>query len=232
MRRTYWMPALLLLVSSVVWSQAPQKAEPAGSTGSPAATDSGATPPAAAPGDAGSSASGASSGAVTTPTPGANIDSATYIIGAQDGLQINVWKDPSFSGTFPVRPDGMISLAMIGDVPAAGLTPMQLAANLTEKLKKYIQDPIVSVVVTAVNSKLIYLVGEVGKVGPIMMTPGMTALQAIATAGGLSTFAHPKNITILRGKEQQKIPFDYKKALKGDPKAQITLQPGDTIVVP
>jgi polysaccharide export outer membrane protein len=185
---------------------------------------------------------GAAAAAPTTPTAAASsvpagtiapvVDPATYIIGPQDGLVVTVWKDATLSGSFPVRPDGMISLTLIGDIKAAGLTPMELGANITEKLKKYIQDPIVSVVVTAVNSKVIYVVGEVGKTGPMGMTPGMTALQAIATAGGLSMFAHSKNIYILRGKEQQHIPFDYKKALKGDPKQQISLQPGDTIVVP
>ena len=159
------------------------------------------------------------------------VDAATYIIGAEDGLQVTVWKDPTLSGAFPVRPDGMISLTLIGDIQAAGLTPMQLTATLTEKLKKYIQDPVVSVVVTAVNSKKVFVVGEVGHVGPIMLMPDMTALQAIATAGGLTMFAHPGKIYILRGKQRQ-IPFDYKKALKGDPKQQISLQPGDTIVVP
>jgi polysaccharide biosynthesis/export protein len=162
------------------------------------------------------------------------VDAATYVIGAEDGLQVTVWKDPTLSGTFPVRPDGMISLTLVGDVQAAGLTPMQLTANLTEKLKKYIQDPIVSVVVVAVNSKRVFVVGEVGKVGPMAMTPGMTPLQAIATAGGLTPFAHGSKIYILRGEpgKQKQLPFDYKKALKGDAQQQISLQPGDTIVVP
>jgi polysaccharide export outer membrane protein len=126
----------------------------------------------------------------------------------------------------------MISLTLLGDVQAAGLTPMQLTASLTEKLKKYIQDPIVAVVVVAVNSKRVFVVGEVGHVGPMAMTPGMTPLQAIATAGGLTAFAHPGKIYILRGNPQKQIPFDYKKALKGDAKQLISLQPGDTIVVP
>jgi polysaccharide export outer membrane protein len=128
----------------------------------------------------------------------------------------------------------MISLTLIGDVQAAGLTPMQLTASLTEKLKKYIQDPIVAVVVTGVNSKRIFVVGEVGHVGPMAMSPNMTPLQAIATAGGLTPFAKSGKIYILRGDpgKQKQIPFDYKKALKGDPKQQIALQPGDTIVVP
>src|SRR5277367_1161961 len=92
------------------------------------------------------------------------VDNSTYIIGADDGLQVTVWKEPSLSGTFPVRPDGMISLVLVGDVPAAGLTPMQLGKDIAEHLKKYIQDPSVSVVVTAVNSQRIFMIGEVGHV--------------------------------------------------------------------
>ena len=111
---------------------------------------------------------------------------------------------------------------------------MQLAAEITSRLKKYVQDPNVSVVVTGVNSHRIYLVGEVGHVGPIPLTAGMSPLQAIAAAGGLGPFANSKRIYILRGEQgkQQKIPFDYKGAMKGDSKQNIVLLPGDTIVVP
>jgi polysaccharide export outer membrane protein len=224
MRRFCVMLAPVLLAIPVAgFAQAPTAG--AGGTPEPA-------PPVAAPATPPTTPTAAASSGVAGATLPV-VDAATYVIGPNDGLQVTVWKDASLSGTFPVRPDGMISLTLVGDIQAAGMTPMQLGSNITEKLKKYIQDPIVSVVVTQVNSKLIYVVGEVGKVGPMMMAPGMTALQAIATAGGLSTFAHPKSIYILRGKEQQQhIPFDYKKALKGDPKQQIALQPGDTIVVP
>ena len=163
------------------------------------------------------------------------VDNSTYIIGAEDGLTITVWRESTLSGAFPVRPDGMISLVLLGDVPAAGLTPMQLGKNIEERLKKFIQDPSVAVGVTAVNSKRIFMIGEIGKVGPMALTPGMTPLQAISAAGGLSTFANSKRIYILRGPQgkQEKIPFNYKLALKGDSKQLlITLQPGDTIVVP
>jgi polysaccharide biosynthesis/export protein len=172
--------------------------------------------------------------ATTQPKSIVMVDSTSYIIGADDGLQVTVWKEPSLSGTFPVRPDGMISLALVGDVPAAGLTPMQLGANIAERLKKFIQDPSVSVVVTAVNSQRIFMIGEVGRVGPLVLTPGMTPLQAISAAGGLSTFANAKRIYILRGApgKQVKIPFNYKLALKGDSKQLVALEPGDTIVVP
>jgi polysaccharide export outer membrane protein len=164
----------------------------------------------------------------------ASVNATTYVIGADDQLQITVWREPTLSGVVPVRPDGNISIVLAGDIPAAGLTPIQLGADIANRLKKFIQDPSVSVVVTAVNSQRIFMIGEIGKVGPLMLSPGMTPLQAIASAGGLSTFANSKRIYILRGPQgkQIKIPFNYKQALKGDSKQLITLQPGDTIVVP
>lgn len=167
------------------------------------------------------------------PPAGAGVDAQRYVIGAEDSLQITVWKEPTLSGTVPVRPDGRISLVLIGDLQAAGRTPMQLADDITARLKKYIQDPNVSVVVMSVNSQKIFLVGEVGKVGPVMMTAGMTALQAISSGGGLTPYANAKKIYILRseGGRQQKIPFNYKAVLKGDAPGP-ELKPGDTIVVP
>jgi polysaccharide export outer membrane protein len=111
---------------------------------------------------------------------------------------------------------------------------MQLAEDITTKLKKYIQDPNVSVVVMSVNSQKIFLVGEVGHAGPVMMTAGMTPLQAIAAGGGLTAYANAKKVYILRGDagKQLKIPFNYKQALKGDNSQTVELKPGDTIVVP
>lgn len=177
---------------------------------------------------------------VSAPLPGASggtasaVDSTRYIIGADDNLQITVWREPSLSGMLPVRPDGMISLVLIGDLKAAGKTPTELSGDIRQRLKKYIQDPSVTVAVTAVNSQRIFMVGEIGHVGPISMSPGMTPLQAISAAGGPSPYANLKRIYILRGlgAKQQKIPFNYKQALKGDNRQDITLQPGDTIVVP
>ena len=106
---------------------------------------------------------------------GGPIDPERYVIGAEDSLQITVWKEPTLSGTIPVRPDGMISLVLVGDLRAAGLTPMALIGDISQRLKKYIQDPVVTVVVLGVNSQRIFTVGEVNKVGPIMLTPGMTS---------------------------------------------------------
>lgn len=165
--------------------------------------------------------------------PPINVD-PSYVIGAEDSLQINVWKEPNFTESVMVRPDGMVSIPAVGDIPAAGRTPMELAAQLTTVLKKYIIDPTVTVTVNAINSKHVYMVGEVGHVGPLAMTPNMTVLQAIASAGGLSSYANKKHIYILRGEpgKQKKLFFNYTKAVKTGDAQGITLQPGDTIVVP
>jgi polysaccharide export outer membrane protein len=160
--------------------------------------------------------------------------SDSYVIGASDVLNITVWKEPTLSGTILVRPDGMISLALLGDVQASGLTPLQLAEQISAKLKKYIQDPNVSVVISQIHSKVVYMLGEVVKRGPVEMTSGMTVLQAIASAGGLTDFANKKKIYILRNDSgtQQRIPVNYKEALKGDNGSDLVLKPGDTIVIP
>jgi polysaccharide export outer membrane protein len=160
--------------------------------------------------------------------------SGNYVIGPDDSLQVNVWKEANLSATLPVRPDGKISLPLVGDITAAGFTPMQLAADITTRLKQFVTDPVVDVSVLAVNSKHVFLIGEVGRVGPLAITPGMTILQAIATAGGLTPYANKKKIYILRGDpgKQQKISFDYNKALKKGDMQGVSLVPGDTIVVP
>lgn len=160
--------------------------------------------------------------------------SPEYRIGPYDTLQVTVWKETQLSGAFPVRPDGKISLVLLGDVSAAGVTPMELSAQLTDMLKKYIQDPLVTVTVTAVNSQKVYVVGEVQRIGAIDLTPNMTPLEAIAAAGGLNAYSSGKHAYILRGDpgKQTKIPFDYKKALKGQPGQAVVLQTGDTVVIP
>ena len=157
-----------------------------------------------------------------------------YVIGADDTLHISVWKEPELTETLPVRPDGKISMPLLNDVTAAGLTPLQLRDEITERLKKYIADPRVTVVVTGMNSRRVFATGEVLHTGPMTLLPHMTVLQALAQAG-FSQFANPKGIYLLRiekGK-QQKIPFNYKEVVKGNhPEQNIELKPGDTIVVP
>ncbi|HEU5401603.1 MAG TPA: polysaccharide biosynthesis/export family protein [Terriglobales bacterium] len=167
--------------------------------------------------------------------PKSATDDPAYVIGAEDVLMVSVWKEPDFSSTIPVRPDGMVSLPLLGDVPAAGRTPAVLAQDLTVRLKKYIDDPRVTVVVTAINSKRIYILGEVNHPGALNMSPNMTVLQAISAAGGPTAYANTKKISILRTEEgkQQKFPFNYKEVIKGNDSGQnIVLKAGDTIVVP
>jgi polysaccharide export outer membrane protein len=159
---------------------------------------------------------------------------ATYLIGADDVLHIAVWKETDLTATEPVRSDGKISLPLLNDVQAAGLTPMQLADSLTEKLKKFVADPRVTVVVTQVNSKRIYLLGEVAHTGAMPITPNMTVMQALASAG-ISQFANTKRIYLLRTQngKKEKIPVPYRKLIKGDEiEHDYAVQPGDTIVVP
>lgn len=163
--------------------------------------------------------------------PGGSLD---YVIGSDDTLHISVWKEPDLSETLPVRPDGKISMPLLNDITAAGLTPLELKDSITDKLKKYISDPRVTVVVTAMNSRRIFVTGEVNHTGPISLLPHMTVLQALAQAG-FTQFANPKAIYLLRTQDgkQAKLPFNYKDVVKGNhPEQNIELKPGDTIVVP
>ena len=157
-----------------------------------------------------------------------------YVIGPEDVLHVAVWREADLTATLPVRPDGKISLPLLNDVQASGLTPQQLAASVTEKLKKYIADPRVTVVVTQINSKRVFMVGEVLHPGPMSMIANMTVLQALSSAG-LNQFANTKRIYVLRTEngKQQKLPVNYRKLVKGEQIEQnYLLQPGDEIVVP
>jgi len=167
------------------------------------------------------------------PTPLPQV-SASYVIGPDDTLFISVWKESDLTNTLPVRADGMISMPLLNDVQAAGLTPMQLSASITEKLKKFVSDPHVTVVVTQINSQRIYITGEVTRSGAVNLLPDMTALQALAGAG-FTQFANTKGIYVLRNENgtQKRYPINYKKLVKGQaPDQNILLKPGDTIVVP
>ena len=158
----------------------------------------------------------------------------SYVIGPDDTLFISVWKEPDLTETLPVRADGMISLPLLNDVQAAGLTPMQLGSSLSDKLKKYVSDPHVTIVVTQMNSQRVYVTGEVMHPGAMNLTPNMTVLQALATSG-FTQFANTKGIYVLRHESgaDKKFPVNYKKLIKGEAGNQnIALKPGDTIVVP
>lgn len=167
--------------------------------------------------------------------PKAATEDAGYIIGPEDILSINVWKETELTKIVPVRPDGKISLPLLNDVQAAGLTPVQLGASIRDGLKKFISDPEVTVIVTAVNSRRVYVMGEVAHPGAYPLLPGMTVLQALATAGSFTQFANIKGIYVLRTEDgkQVKHAFNYKAVIKGQNAEQnLELRAGDTIVVP
>jgi len=158
-----------------------------------------------------------------------------YVIGSEDVLKISVWKETELTNTVTVRPDGKISVALLGDVQAAGLTPMQLANHITDELRQYISDPRVTVVVNTVNSRKIFILGEVLHTGSYNLMPQMTVLQALSSAGGFSQWADLKGIYVLRTEngKQTKLKFNYRQVIKGHNVSQnVALKPGDTIVVP
>jgi polysaccharide export outer membrane protein len=160
----------------------------------------------------------------------------TYIIGIDDVLAINVWKEPDVSRTVPVRSDGKISLPLAGEVQASGETPHQLEKELATKLQSFISEPEVTVIVTEIKSQKFNILGMVNKAGTFPLTGSMTVLDAIALAGGFKDFAKQKSIYILRQNpdgSQTRLPFNYKDVINGKNLAQnIKLQPRDTIVVP
>jgi polysaccharide export outer membrane protein len=159
-----------------------------------------------------------------------------YVIGPRDVLTIVVWKEPELSvPRAEVRLDGKISVPLIDDVQASGKTPLQLKEELTERLKEYVTAPMVTVVVASVGSKLVYIIGEVTREGPVNMMPEMRVLDAISLAGGLNPFAGKSRIKIIRsqGTAPSEFTFDYDRFVDGQDLAQnILLIPGDTIVVP
>jgi polysaccharide export outer membrane protein len=171
----------------------------------------------------------------STASPLGTLNDAEYKIGPQDVLRIDVWKEAEVSRVVPVRPDGKISLPLLNDVQAAGLTPMQLSGTIADGLKKYMNDPQVTVSVSVINSRRIYVTGEVTRAGAFPLLPNMTVLQALSSSGGFTQFAKLKNIYVLRTEDgkQVKLPFNYKDAVNGKkPEQNVLLQSGDVIVVP
>ena len=158
----------------------------------------------------------------------------SFVIGNDDLLAINVWKEPDLSQKIQVRSDGKISLPLLGEVQATGLTPLQLQQDLTVRLRNFITKPQVTVMVEQINSKKINILGQVGKPGSYSLAVAPTIVDAIAASGGPRDFAKEKSIYILREKTgggQTRIVFNYKDFLKGK-NQNIKLEPGDTVVVP
>jgi polysaccharide export outer membrane protein len=158
-----------------------------------------------------------------------------YVIGPEDVLDIEVWQEKEFSREVPVRPDGKITLPLLNDIQAAGMTPNELAASIAKLLEKYVTGPQVTVIVGQIRSRLIYISGEVNKPGALPLLTNMTVLQAISMVGGPNQLANAKKIYVLRTENGKQVvhPFNYKEAIKGkDLNQNILLKPGDTIVVP
>jgi polysaccharide export outer membrane protein len=166
--------------------------------------------------------------------PKAHDDS--FVIGNDDVLAINVWKEPDISRSIPVRSDGKISLPLVGEVQATGQTPLKLEQEIAARLKSYIGEPEVTVIVQQINSQKFNILGQVTRPGSYPIANAATVLDAIAVAGGFRDFAKQKSIYILRQNAdggQARLRFNYKEVVKGDnPLQNIKLQPRDTIVVP
>lgn len=160
----------------------------------------------------------------------------SYVIGNDDLLAINVWKEPDISRSIPVRTDGKISLPLVGEVQAAGLTPLKLEEEIAGKLQNYISQPEVTVMVQQINSQKFNVLGQVAHPGTFPITNSTTVLDAIALAGGFKDFAKQKSIFILRQNPdgtETRIPFNYKDVIQGkNPGQNLKIQPRDTIIVP
>jgi polysaccharide export outer membrane protein len=168
--------------------------------------------------------------------PRAAHSDSSYLIGADDLLAVNVWKEPEISRSVPVRSDGKISLPLIGELTAGGQTPLQLEQEIAKRLANFISEPEVTVIVQESRSQKINIMGMVAKPGSYLLTGSATVLDAIAMAGGFKDFAKQKAIYVLRQQAdgtEKRIPFNYKDVIKGkSPEQNVRLQPRDTVVVP
>jgi polysaccharide export outer membrane protein len=174
-------------------------------------------------------------GEVTSQPPKAAKDDPNYSIAPEDVLTIDVWKEPEISRTVPVRRDGKISLPLLNDLQAAGLTPTQLGAEIVERLRATIVHPQVTVIVAQMSSLRVYILGQVMRAGAYPLVPDMTVMQALSIAGGFTPYANLKKIYVMRSENgaSKIFPMNYKEVISGHkPEQNIPLKPGDTIVVP
>ena len=157
-----------------------------------------------------------------------------YVIGAGDTLNINVWKEPTLSGTVKVRPDGYVTLPLINEVQVAGQTTANLRNTLEDKYKEFTTDPFVTIRVETIASSEVFLVGQVGKPGAFPLNGNETVLQLLTRAGGLGIFADRSNIRVVRreGSRVTEYTVDYDAIIRGDLKQDVLLRPGDRVIVP
>ena len=221
-RRTLGLlPWCLAFAATPALAQTPRPAPPP-----PTTTPARPAPAQPAPRPAQGTSAVASTG-IATPTD--------YVIGPDDVLGIVFWRDADMTGDVTVRPDGMITLPLLRDIKAAGLKPDELRVQIQEAASKYIEDPNVTVVVRQINSRNVFITGQIARPGPYPVTGQMTVLQIIAVAGGLTEFADEKNITITRqgSAKTEHFKFNYKDVARGKNLQQnIVLKPGDMVVVP
>jgi polysaccharide export outer membrane protein len=173
--------------------------------------------------------------AVAAPAPAAVPTPPDYVIGPDDVLAVVFWRDKDMSSEVAVRPDGKISLPLLNDVQAAGLTPPQLRARLTELSQEYLDDPNVTIVVRQINSRKVFITGQVNKAGTYPLSGPTTVLQLIAMAGGIAEYANGKKIVVMRTENGRQVsfPFNYADVVARRKLAQnIELRPGDTVIVP
>ncbi len=177
---------------------------------------------------------GATAAASARPAPTSSLP-ADYVIGPEDVLGVVFWRDQDMTGDVTVRPDGMVTLPLLGDIPAAGLTPEALREQIQKAAGKYVQEPNVTIVVRQINSRKVFITGEVKTPGAYPLTGPRTVMQLIALAGGLNEYADAKSITVTRSEQgrQRSFKFNYKDVAHGKGLEQnILLKPGDTVVVP
>ena len=221
------IPALVVLVGVCCWN---------GVASGQNSTDSASVAKPVLPDSSDAAKSGPPANPDAASTRVADVHPESFIIGVEDILNISVWKEPEISRTLPVRPDGIITLPLVGEIQAKGLTPIQLQDQITASLKKFMADPQVTVIVSEVRSLTFNVVGQVLRPGYYPLTRRMTVLDAIALSGGFQPFAKQKKIYVLRTSadgKQARLPFNYKDVIKGKHSNEnIELQPRDTVVVP
>jgi polysaccharide export outer membrane protein len=223
MTRLVTRTLILLPLAGLLSAPSVRAQQPPGSTPTPTQKDAAGTKPSAPP-----STVTAAIAAGVTPAP-------DYVIGPGDRLAIVFWREAEMSVETVVRPDGRISIPLLNDVEAIGLTPEQLREKLMTTAQRVVQDPNVTVVVKEINSRRVFITGQVAKPGPYLLTSSMNVLQLIATAGGLLEYADEKNILVMRTQNGQpsNFKFNYKDVSTGkNLKQNIDLKPGDTVVVP
>ncbi len=176
---------------------------------------------------------------IALPSPSAKLSSEaaideSYRIGVEDELQISVWHEPELSVQVVVRPDGVITVPLLNDVQVVGLSTLELGNLLSEKLKPFVTEPQVTIVVKAIRSRRVYLVGQVARPGAMPLNGKRSVMELLAEAGGLTQYAKAKGIYVIRNNNGKtlKMPFNYKEALKGNVKADFEVAAGDMIVVP